>query len=373
MAQQSTIPLYPLKLSPMAKEKVWGGRRLNQLFPHLPQTRGPLGEVWVLWEGLAIENGPLQGQTLADLVQQDPAAILGSHLAGQPQQAFPLLLKFIDAQETLSVQVHPDDRYAQMREKQPFGKTEFWYVLDAAPGARIIYGTNQPTTEQEMKQALAQGRVTDYLQFVPVSTGDVILLTAGTIHALGEGIVVFELQQSSDITYRLFDWNRVPVGGVVRELHVEQALDVADLEPKQVKKIQPASLLEGANTQRLLCACRYFAAELLDLTAPFSQDTRMACFHIITELEGSSNLVYGPAPDERMLLEVGETALIPAGLDGYEIQPLDQPCVLIKGYLPDLLDDVVHPLQARGVPWDQIVQLGGDPDDSDLAELRPAT
>lgn len=371
MAQQSEIPLYPLKLFPMAKEKVWGGRKLNQLFPRLPQTQGPLGEVWVLWEGLAIENGPLQGQTLADLVQQDPAAMLGSHLAGQPQQAFPLLLKFIDAQETLSVQVHPDDSYAQTLEKQPFGKTEFWYVLDAAPGAQIIYGTSHPTTEQEMRQALAEGRVTDHLQFVPVSTGDVILLLAGTIHAMGEGIVVYELQQSSDITYRLFDWNRVPAGGVVRELHVDQSLDVADLEPKKAKKVQPASLLEGANTQRLLCACRYFAAELLDLTEPFSQDTGMACFHIITGLEGSCQLVYGPAPNERMILEAGETVLIPAGLDGYEIQPIDQPCVLIKGYVPDLLADVVHPLQARGVPWEQIVQLGGDPEDSDLASLGP--
>ncbi|MGI5835762.1 MAG: type I phosphomannose isomerase catalytic subunit [Chloroflexota bacterium] len=371
MTQQSTIPLYPLKLSPMAMEKVWGGHKLNQLFPRLPKTKGPLGEVWVLWAGLAIENGPLQGQTLASLVQQDPAAILGSHLAGQPQQAFPLLLKFIDAQETLSVQVHPDDAYAQDRENQPYGKTEFWYVLDAAPGAKIIYGTNRSTTEQEIRLALAEGKVTDYLQFVPVSTGDVILLLAGTIHALGEGIVVYELQQSSDITYRLFDWNRVPVGGVVRELHVEQSLDVADLEPKRIKKIQSVSLLEGANTQRLLCACRYFAAELLDLTEPFPQDTKMACFHIITDLQGTCRLVYGPAPGDQTLLESGDTVLIPAGLDGYEIQPIDQPCVLIKGYVPDLLEDVVHPLRARGVPWEQIVQLGGDPDESDLAELGP--
>lgn len=371
MAQSSTIPLYPLRLAPMAKEKVWGGHKLHQLFPCLPQTQGPLGEVWILWQGLAVENGPLQGRTLADLVQQDPAAILGSHLAGQPQQALPLLLKFIDAQETLSVQVHPDDSYAQAQENQPFGKTEFWYVLDAAPGAQIIYGTNRPTTVQEMRQALIEGRVTDYLQFVPVSTGDVILLLAGTIHALGEGIVVYELQQSSDLTYRLFDWNRVPVGGVVRELHLDKALEVSDLEPKRVQKIQPASLLEGANTQRLLCACRYFAAELLDLAEPFSQDTLQACFHILTALEGSSQLVYGPAPDERATLAAGETLLIPAGLDGYEIQPQEQPCVLIKGYAPDLLADVVRPLRARGVPWEQIVQLGGDPEDSDLAPLAP--
>ncbi len=367
MAQQNSLPLYPLRLAAEAKEKVWGGTRIHKLFPSLPQTQGPLGEVWIVWEGLTIQNGPFQGITLAELAGQEPAALLGSNLAGQPQQAFPLLLKFIDAQETLSVQVHPDDSYAQARENQPFGKTEFWYVLDAAPGAQIIYGTNAEMTAGEMRRAVAEGKLTEHLQSVLVSTGDVILLRAGTIHALGEGIVVYELQQSSDLTYRLFDWNRVPVGGVVRELHVDKSLDVADLEPKKAKKVQPVSLLEGANTQRLLCACRYFAAELLELTAPFFQDTRGTSFQLLTLLEGSCDLVYSPVDRTRM--DAGDTLLLPAGLDGHEIRPLSKSCVLIKGYVPDLMEDVVRPLLARGVPEEMILQLGGDPKDSDLAPL----
>ncbi len=371
MAKQGTIPLYPLKLSPMALEKIWGGRELKRLFPQLPQTAGPLGEVWIVWKGLAIENGPLQGKVLSDLVQSDPAGILGSHLAGQPQVAFPLLVKLIDAHETLSVQVHPDDSYAQTREGQPFGKSEVWYVLDAAPGARIIYGTSRTLTAAELRRDLEAGRIIDDLQFVPVSAGDVVLLLAGTIHALGEGIVVYELQQSSDLTYRLYDWDRAPVGGVVRELHVDKALDVADLEPKKVQKIQTVPLQEGANRRRILCACRYFAAELLEIATTSAQQTRKGSFHLLTAIQGSCHLAYGPAHSERAPLAAGDTLVVPAGLDRYEIRPQDQPCTVIKAYVPDLLADVAHPLRARGVPWETIIQLGGDPEDSDLKPLAP--
>ena len=357
----STRPvLYPLKFTLLPMEKVWGGQKLKGLLGGVSAGIGNIGEVWEVWEGLAVANGPLRGQTLKTLVHESPRGILGDSIPNDPEIIFPLLLKLIDAQDTLSVQVHPDDGYARAREKQPFGKTEMWYVLEAEPDARIVHGLNRPVDQAELRHALERGTLTELLEFVPVARGDIILLTAGTIHALGKGIMVYELQQSSDLTYRLYDWGRRPSGGVTRELHVDKSLEVARLEPIPNHKIRAVDLPETDHRRRLLCACSYFAVEQLVSGSPITQQLG-GRFHIITALEGTVSLHPTGSQSEELTLHPLESALVPAELSQYQILPLEKRYTVMKAYIPDLRADIVSPLLAAGVPKSEVVQLGVDP------------
>ncbi len=357
--------LYPLKFEALPRGRIWGGQKLARLVGEKAQDGLPVGEAWLVWERLAVANGPWRGKPLADLVREHPLQVLGSRPMEQSDAIFPLLLKLVDAGETLSVQVHPDDGYARAREHQPFGKTEFWYVLEADPGAEVMHGLMRPVTPEELKESIAAVRLEEVLEYVPVQRGDVLLLPAGTIHALGGGILVYELQQSSDITYRLYDWGRVQANGLPRELHVEKALEVADLRPSGLQKIQPVEIAEGGLTRRFLCATRYFASELLELRSPSVERPGGLQFHLLTVLEGSCAVEYGEG--ESLALSHWESALVPAGLPEYRVVPEGQGCSLVKSYVPDLLRDVVKPLEERGVPRESIRQLGGDPNVSDLA------
>lgn len=354
--------LYPLKFSVLALEKVWGGRKLAALFGQgLPADR-LIGEVWAVWDQLLIDNGPLRGQKLADLVRQDPIRILGTRFAGQPP-VFPLLAKFIDAREQLSVQVHPNDAYAQEHEGEPFGKAEAWYIVDAEPGASLIHGITTPLARSEAENAILSGTLRDTLDYVPVSAGDVIMNPPGTIHALGEGLLLYEIQQSSDLTYRLYDWDRNDPN---RSLHIEKSLDVADWQPLTMHKTCVVEM-EGPGYRRtLLAACQYFAAELLKLESPVVERPAGECFHVLTVLQGSSAVHYGPSLANQVVLGPGDSTLIPAGLGEYQLRAREAPLQVIKAYVPDLPNDVVNPLRNRGIPDATIIQLGGEPRNSDL-------
>ncbi len=359
--------LYPLKFRFLPHEKVWGGQKLRGLLGPEAGGGGRIGEVWAVWDGLVVANGPWQGKTLKDLVGEFPGEILGNSALNQPDIVFPLLVKLIDAHDTLSVQVHPDDSYSRTREHQPLGKTEMWYVLEADPGARIVHGLNCSVDRAELRRALDATTVTDLLDYVEVARGDTIFIPAGTIHALGKGIMVYELQQSSDLTYRLYDWDRKEAG-VSRELHVDKALDVARLEPLPAHKIRPVELNEDSYRRSFLCACRYFTVELLRTGSRIHQQLAQQ-FHIITALEGTVSLRPADGQAEELLLQRLESALVPAGLGEYDLLPVGERCEVIKSYVPDLLKDVVTPLLKAGVPTDDIVQLGGDPKYSDLSHL----
>jgi mannose-6-phosphate isomerase len=350
--------LYPLKLVALAKDKVWGGTKIARTFRKDLSLDRTIGEIWVVWGDLEVQNGPLAGRKLDDLVRDLPQAFLGSRVAERGYPEFPLLVKILDARETLSVQVHPDDRYAQQREGQPFGKSEVWYILDAESDARLIHGVERPTSRAEAEKAIEAGRLQELLQYVAVRAGEVVYNPAGTIHALGGGIFLYELQQSSDLTYRLYDWDRRDPD---RPLHVDKSLDVADLEPYPEHKIQPVELETEGGTRAILCASRHFAAELLVVESTAHGRPAGVCFHILTAFEGSG-LVQGVA------LEAGESLLIPAGIDEYQIEAR-QPLKLIKAYVPDLVKDVVEPLRKRGVPDATIAQLGGIARHSDLVPL----
>lgn len=370
MQNRTDIDLYPLKFLAVAKEKVWGGHKLAQLFPQEVPTGRLVGEVWAVWDQLPVDNGPLRGETLAELVGAHPQLFLGKRsfaltqdkADGQPPQ-FPLLVKLLDAQDTLSVQVHPGDAYAQAHEGEPFGKAEAWYILDAEPGARLIHGVQMPLTRAEAEQAIRRGTLRDKMEYVAVTAEDVFMNPPGTIHALLEGLLLYEIQQSSDQTYRLYDWDRHDPN---RPLHIEKSLDVADLEPLDQHKVKPVVREEPGCTRSLLLACQQFAAERLQVRTQVLERPAGECFHILTILEGSGSVGYGPSLAHRVDLARGDSVLVPAGILEYQLQASGTPLVAIKAWVPDLLQEIVLPLRRSGFADETIIQLGGDPRASDL-------
>ena len=204
-----TIP-YPLALEPQLRELIWGGNALVERYNKDGDARKTIGESWECWDTNRVRNGPLAGKTIADV-----RASLGTALTGRadPHVVFPILTKLIEARAALSVQVHPTDAYARECEQQPFGKTECWHILEADEGARIVLGWNRDTSRTEYLERVKDGTLDELLRHVTVKPGDTYYLPAGTMHAIGAGIVLFEVQQASDLTYRIFDYNRVGADG----------------------------------------------------------------------------------------------------------------------------------------------------------------
>ena len=227
--------LYPLTFQPIFKNRIWGGRELERLYAKPLPAGQPIGESWEVsdrpGDASVVANGPLAGQDLRRLMEQHAAEILGT---AQPAAAgrFPLLCKILDAREKLSLQVHPPARMAAELKGEP--KTEMWFIADAAPGASLYVGLKRGVTRAEFEQKIAAGTVADCFHRLPVKAGDAMFLPSGRVHAIGDGLVIFEIQQNSDTTYRVFDWNRVGLDGQPRELHIAQSLasiDFNDFEP----------------------------------------------------------------------------------------------------------------------------------------------
>lgn len=255
----------PFLLQPAGKDYLWGGNRLHTLFgKQLPLH--PLAETWECSthpDGCSIvASGIDKGKTLAEVLQQHPE-FLGTKTSATGD--LPVLIKLIDAAKDLSVQVHPDDAYAQQYEHEPNGKTEMWYILEAEPGASLIYGFSKPMQPEQLDTCLKENTILSYLQKIPVKKGDVFLIPAGTVHAIGAGIVLAEIQQRSNLTYRLYDYNRTDATGKKRPLHVEKAKAVIQFsanQPPQMK--QPMQQKNGYRVQ-CLCKCPYFCTTLLTI------------------------------------------------------------------------------------------------------------
>jgi len=371
----SEKPNQPLKFKPDLKEKIWGGKRLGRMY-RVADSGRRIGEAWLIEDTVAVSDGPLAGLTMSEIVRRDPAGILGTlgQAAGcgaSPAGAaaicrFPLLIKLLDASDVLSVQVHPDDAYARAREQQPFGKCEVWYVLEAEPGAQIIHGFKHHMSRDALRQAISEGRLADVLETVRVKPGDVVLNTPGTVHALGAGMLVYELQQFSDLTYRLYDWGRLE-NGRPRALHIDQSIEVADLAPFERHTIEPVTLSEAGFTRTCFAATRHFAGEIITIVSASAQQTTGASFHTLTALRGEGSIVFGEGRLTPLL--AGESVVIPASLGAYQLVAASRPFVIARAYVPDLMDDIVRPLLARGVPAEAIAQLGGDGGRSDLRRL----
>lgn len=248
----------PFLLKPAGKDYLWGGTRLNDEFAKGIDLT-PLAETWECSthpDGPStVASGRFAGQTLAEVLDVHPEFLGSRH----PDGKFPLLIKFIDAKKDLSVQVHPDDDFARTHENGQNGKSEMWYVLDAQKGAKLVYGLQHDCTEQELRQAIADGTLMNHLQQVPIRKDDLFFIRAGTIHAIGAGALVAEIQENSNLTYRLYDYDRVGKDGQKRELHIDKALQVANLQSSAEPR-QPLRVLKYRQgvASELLTRCKYF-------------------------------------------------------------------------------------------------------------------
>lgn len=306
----------PFLLKPVGKDYLWGGSRLNDDFAK-DIDLAPLAETWECSthpDGTStITGGMHDGKTLTDVLQSHPEYLGTNH---QKKGELPILIKFIDAKDDLSVQVHPDDDYAMKYENGSLGKTEFWYVLDASEDAQLVYGLSRGTGAEVLKKSIEQGTVEKYLQKVPVKTDDVFYIRAGTIHAIGGGALIAEIQESSNLTYRMYDYDRVDAQGSKRELHVDKALEVADLTgsmpPGQILRV--LKYRPGCATE-LLCRCKYFQVErMLVNTERFREmvsfHTTALSFQVLLCISGCGTIFFGDC--EAIHFFKGDCIFIPA-------------------------------------------------------------
>lgn len=316
----------PLAFQPIIKRAIWGGQRLGTLMGKDIGGAQDAAESWEIADHggdvSVVQNGALAGTSLRDLVQNHPAELFGESRAGQTQ--FPLLVKLIDAQQSLSVQVHPNDQLAKTLANDN-GKTESWVVLDVAPNAFIYAGLKPDVTRETLERAIKDGTVEPLLHRFEPKPGDCLLIEAGTVHAIGAGVLVAEIQQMSDTTFRLFDWNRVDKDGKPRELHIEKGLRSTDFSRGPVDPIVPEPLvLENGDVREPLAVCPYFEIERWTIESPeeVGRDDR---FTILLVTEGEIE-VRGPGGD--LSAKRGETILLPASLGPTMIHPMGRAVVL---------------------------------------------
>jgi mannose-6-phosphate isomerase len=311
--------LFPLKLHASLHETIWGGQNLARYAGKTLPDGARVGESWETEIQNQVVTPFYEGNSLGELVAELGESLLGTQAISIFGRRFPLLAKFIDAQDKLSVQVHPDDGYARAHEGGKLGKTEAWYILHAEPGAAIIHGMERAVTRDEVQQAIAEVRLETLVHHEPVQAGDVIFVPAGTVHAIGPGIVLYEVQEYSDVTYRLYDYGRLTEEGKPRELHVERALDVMHYEPTAIHQVRPLVLAGAAGEaqRRCLVACRYFVLEELSFQQPLSASTSPSSCQILTLLDGRCQLT--AAQGAPLELATGETVVLPARLGGYTL------------------------------------------------------
>lgn len=312
--------LYPLKFKPIYKEKIWGGQKIKTV---LNQDFSPLnncGEVWVVSgvkgnESL-IENGFLAGNTLAEITEIYMDELLGDAIYNEYGEEFPILVKFIDAADDLSIQVHPHDALAKKRHNS-LGKTEMWYVMAADKGSELITGFEQDCNKEEYLEALENGKISDILHSEKVNEGDVFFQPAGRVHAIGKGILLAEIQQSSDVTYRIYDYERKDSEGNTRELHTEQALDAIDFKAQKEYK---TPYEEKLNQTSKVIESKYFNTNLVTIDSAFSKDySELDSFIIHTCVDGRYTIIYDEK--EKVMINKGEAVLLPASMEKITLIP----------------------------------------------------
>ena len=321
--------LYPLKFEPILKDKIWGGTKLKSLFNKAAETDN-LGESWELSgyenDESVVTNGFLAGNNFAELIEIYMGELVGDKVYDEFGLSFPLLFKLIDANENLSIQVHPGDDIAAERHNS-YGKTEMWYVVDAEVGAELIIGFSDDCSRDQYLDALEAGCVEDLLQKVPVRKGDVFFIPAGLVHAIGKGVVVAEIQQSSDITYRIYDYKRTDDQGNERELHTDQALDVINFEASKNPATNYIPLL---NEITALVSCDYFTTNMLRFNQNITRHyTSIDSFVVYMCLEGNCLIEF---EGEKTIVNKGDTILIPACIDELSLIP-DREVILLEVYI----------------------------------------
>jgi mannose-6-phosphate isomerase len=326
--------LYPIRLQASLHETIWGGRRLeHEHWKVLPLNNVLIGEAWETEVSTLVLNGPHEGLTLGNLVDEWGAALLGKQAMAIFGKRFPLLAKFIDANAQLSVQVHPNDDYARIHENGKLGKTEFWYILAAEPGAKVIHGFKAPTEQATVEAAIQNVTLDQLLDEVEVKAGDVILVPAGTVHAIGAGILLYELQEYSDVTYRMYDYGRLSASGQPRELHVSPSLAVSIYRPSPAIKMHPVKVAETNEYEdTCLVACKYFLTHELRLKQGGSVvgTTGASCI-ILSSLSADARIYYSEKLELNEPISKGQSVVLPAELGAFRIEGSGS---LLLSYVP---------------------------------------
>jgi mannose-6-phosphate isomerase len=329
---------HPIKLAASLHETLWGGRRLERVgWKQLPSRDVAIGEAWETEISTIAQNQPYTGKTLGQLVEELGVALLGEQAIAIYGTRFPLLAKFIDANAKLSVQVHPDDMYAAQYENGKLGKTECWYILAAEAGATIVHGFKAPTSYAEVSKAIEEVTLEELLHEEVVAAGDVIFVPPGTVHAIGSGVMLYELQEYSDITYRMYDYGRLTAAGTLRELHVEKSLDVTHFGASSKVKVLPVSLPGGYGYEdRCLVACQYFVVREIVLkrvgnTFGYMKGRTEGSCLILTSLSAEVQVRYGDSLKYAEKLSRGQTMVLPAALGNYCIEGTG---ALVFSYVP---------------------------------------
>jgi mannose-6-phosphate isomerase len=322
--------LYPFKLKPIFKDKIWGGQKIRQ---HLQLDFGNLpncGEAWLVsgvdGNPTIISNGYLAGNELNEIVEVFMGDLVGDRVYDRFGDVFPILVKVIDSNDWLSIQVHPDDALAQKR-GTGYGKTEMWYVMQADENAELICGFNRPTDEKSYLEHLNSGKLKEIMNFEKVNQGDVFFIPAGRVHALGPGTVIAEIQQTSDTTYRIYDWDRIDHSGQMRELHTEEALEAIDYKMHESYKT-PYRTTEN-QTEKVISS-DFFTTNILQFSEAIRKDySDLDSFVILLCTEGSFELKW---EDQSYLIKKAETILLPNLIKEIELFPAEK-CTLLEVYI----------------------------------------
>lgn len=344
-------------LEPKLTPAIWGGDALVRRYGKPGDPSAKLGESWECWDENRIAAGAFAGRTLADV-----RSLLGAELLGpvDPAQRFPVLTKIIDARDALSVQVHPDDAYARRVEGEPFGKTECWYILAADPGAELVLGWTRDTSRAEVERRIADGTLGEILRRVPVRAGETYYLPAGTVHAIGAGIQLFETQQASDLTYRLFDWNRIGADGKPRPLHVAKAADVLDYRATMPGAVQPIAFSADGCERTVVVADPRFAVERVAVArAGTALPTEGRALAILT-----NDVPLRLAAGDGVALGPWQTALVPAAAGSVGLEPAGEGAVVLTARVVPDLERLRAAAAAGGVSPDALTAF--------FARFRPA-
>lgn len=326
--------MYPIIFTPDYKERVWGGQKLKTILgKEIPYKH--TGESWEIAchkNGQSVvKNGKYKGLTMERLLEKHGESIIGKSFVKGDK--FPLLIKFIDAKDKLSVQVHPEDDYAFSNENGELGKSEAWYILQANEGSKLVAGIKDGVTKELFKKKLDNNQLEEILNEVEVKEGDVLNIPAGLLHAIGDGILLAEIQQNSDTTYRVYDWGRVGLDGNPRELHVKKSIEVIDFDQKHSKELVKGTktIYEGCSITEFV-RNEYFVLQELFIESFYSQEKLVADFEIYMCVKGDAIIEYNGTSQD---IGFGESFIIPSSLTNYKIVPKNESVTFIKGFIDE--------------------------------------
>ncbi len=305
--------LKPIKLVSEFKEIIWGGNRLKKEYNKKSDLNN-IAESWELTvreDGMnTILGGEFDGYTMEQYINENGFSVV----TDKNLDRFPLLIKFIDAEDNLSVQVHPDDEYG-LKYANSLGKTEMWYIIDAKPGSQLVYGLKEGVTNEMFAQAIKDGKVEEMLNYVPVKKGDVFFIPSGLVHAIGAGILLAEIQQNSNITYRVYDYNRIGKDGKPRDLHINDALNV--IVNRNEEEINQIRYSNGNADESTLANCEYFKVDRFKITDSVKFNADKTSFNSVLCLDGNGKITYN---GESFVINKGDSYFIPAGLGEYSLE-----------------------------------------------------